>query len=325
MASAVAAVSGQAPHASLPVGSAREVRGVVTRARGADSRPLAGVWVTLHRVGRDAAGALDSVRTDARGRFVLRFRTTGDTNALYFASSRYSGITYFTPPLRKVLVSGPEADLMVFDTTSTAIPIRVAGRHVVVMASDSTRARPIVEAYELSNDTSLTRVAGVAERPTFETALPDGAIDPRATDGDVPADAVVFTTGRVRVLAPLAPGVKQLSYRYHVPANAKPITVVLFSPVDVLEVLVEGATASVSGGGLIETEPAQLGGRSLRRFLAHDAPANSVVVISAPAAGASLNSRIALIVTGVGAAMLLALAVSFSRPDPALARRDLGR
>ena len=317
-------MSGQAPHASRPVGSAREVRGVVTRARGANSRPLPGVWVTLHRVGRDAAGALDSVRTDGRGRFVLRFRTTGDTNALYFASSRYSGIAYFTPPLRKALVSGPEADLMVFDTTSTAVPIRVEGRHIVVMASDSTRARPIVEAYELSNDTSLTRVTGVAERPTFETVLPDGATDPRATDGDVPADAVTFIAGRVRVLAPLAPGIKQLSYRYHVSSNGKPITLVLFSPVAVLEVLVEGTTASVSGGGLVETEPAQLGGRRLRRFLAHDAAANSVVVISTPAAGASLNSRIALIVTGVGTAMLLALARSFARPDSALARRDLG-
>ena len=36
-------------------------------------------------------------------------------------------------------------------------------------------------------------------------------MNPVASDGDIPADAVKFEDGRVRVFAPIAPGVKQLS------------------------------------------------------------------------------------------------------------------
>ena len=255
------------------------------------------------------------------GRFSFRYRTIGDTTALYFVSSRYAGIAYFTPPLRKLLVTGGDADLVVFDTTSAVVPIHVQGHHIVVMAPDSTRQRRVIEAYELSNDSSITRVAGDRERPTFEAILPDGAREPRATDGDVAADASPSNAaGRVRLFAPIAPGIKQLSLAYHVAANGEPITVGSLAPVSVLEVLVEGTAGSVSGAGLKETEFAVLGGRRFRCFLMNDAPANSVISIVAPAAQGSLNSRIALIVTAIGATMLLALARSFARRDPARAR-----
>jgi hypothetical protein len=321
LAVAASRTAGQTTHATPAApGAAREVRGVLTRAVGTGGRPLAGAWVTLHRVGTDGAAPLDSTRTDASGRFSFRDRASGDTSALYFVSSRYAGIAYFTPPLRKMLVAGGEADLVVFDTTSAAVPIHVQGHHIVVMAPDSTRQRRVIEAYELSNDSSITRVAGARERPTFEAILPDGAREPRATDGDVAADAVTFTAGRVQLFAPIAPGIKQLSLAYHVPATGEPITVASLAPVSVLEVLVEGTTGSVSGAGLKETDFAVLGGRRFRRFLTNDAPANSVITIVAPAAQGSLNSRIALIVTAIAAMMLLALARSFARRDPARAR-----
>jgi hypothetical protein len=293
---------------------------MVTLAAGTGGHPFAGVWVVLHRVGTDRAGALDSVRADARGRFAFRYRPSGDSSALYFVSSRHAGIAYFTQPLRKALVTGGDADLILYDTTSTPVPIHVRGRHIVVMAPDSARGRSVVEAYELSNDTSVTRVAGALERPTFESVLPDGARDAHATDGEVAAEAVSLAGGRMRLFAPLAPGLKQVSITYRLAVSDKAIAVAALQPVTVLEVLVEDPKAGVSGAGLKETDPVVLDGRRFRRFLSHDTPANSVVSISAPSVRVSLNTRIAAIVTAIGATMLLVLASSFSRRSPAAAR-----
>ena len=62
-------------------------------------RPAVGAWVTLHRVGRDSAGPLDSLRTGAQGRYTFRYRRAADDSAVYFVSARWAGITYFSPPL----------------------------------------------------------------------------------------------------------------------------------------------------------------------------------------------------------------------------------
>jgi hypothetical protein len=300
----------------------REVRGTISHVTDRGARPLSGAWVTLHRVGTDNAGPVDSARTGENGRYDFRYHATGDTSALYFVSSRFAGIAYFTPPLKERLVTGTAADLIVFDTTSAPVTIHVRGRHVVVMAPDSGRSRRVVEVFELSNDTSVTRVAGTRERPTFETVLPDGASDLRAGDGEVTGDALVFAGGRARVLAPIPPGIKQFSFNYRLAATREAIAVPSVAPVAVLEVLVEDVKGTVSGAGLRETEATTVNGRRFRRFLAQDAPAATVISVTAPtiSTARSLNTRIALIVTAVGATLLLGLATGQLRRRPAVAR-----
>lgn len=288
----------------------REVRGAITHATAAGTRPLSGAWVTLHRVGTDGAGPVDSVRTGGDGAYRFRYRVTGDTNALYFVSSRFAAIAYFTPPLRQPVVSGPDAELVVYDTTSAPVPIRIRGRHLVLMAPDSAATRRVVEVFELSNDTSVTRVAAARDGATWETALPDGARDLRAGDGEVSGDRLEFAGGRARVVAPIAPGVKQLSFNYRLPAGRAPMAFPSLGAATALEVLLEDERGSVSGAGLREAQAATVNGRRLRRFLAKDAPAGAVITVTAPGAGASVttNPRIALIVTAVGATLLLGLA-----------------
>ena len=63
--------------------------------------PIASMWVTLHRVGSDAQGPIDSVRTDAKGHYAFHYHKTGSSDAIYFVSGIYRGIAYFTPPLSK--------------------------------------------------------------------------------------------------------------------------------------------------------------------------------------------------------------------------------
>src|SRR5581483_4857559 len=99
-------------------GEARRVDGTVMRGTRKGTVPVANQWVVLHRVGPDRAGPLDSVRTSAAGAYTLRYHTSGDTTALYFVSTSYGGVAYFTSPLRAPRVSGDNAQIIVFDTTS---------------------------------------------------------------------------------------------------------------------------------------------------------------------------------------------------------------
>lgn len=319
----------QAPRgatAAAVSGGVREASGVVHRVTGKGDVPLVGRWVVLHRVGADLAAPVDSVRTDAAGRFAFRYRASGDTSALYFIASSYAGIAYFTPPLRKAIVAGGDADLLVYDTTSAPVPVSVRGRHVIITAPDTGNARNVIEVFELSNDTSVTRVAGTPERATFTTPLPEGARDPVATDGDIAADAVKFDNGRAVVFAPLAPGVKQLSFHYRLPVNKAPIAFPVMAPTAVLEVLVEDTQGSATGAKLKKMASVSLEGRPFRRFLAQDAPANAVVTVLAPTqVGAAFSTRVAVVVIAIGAAMLAGLAATLLRRGPLVARaHELG-
>jgi hypothetical protein len=309
--------------ALLSAQSSREARGLVERITPRGERPLAGSWVILHRVGKDVAAPIDSVRTDAAGRFTFRYHATGDSAAMYFIATSYDGIAYFTPPLRKAVVGGGDADLLVYDTTSGPVPISVRGRHVIVTAPDTGKGRAVLEVFELSNDTSLTRVAGTPEKPTFETTLPDGATNAIATDGDIPAEAVKFVNGRVQVFSPIAPGIKQLSFHYRIPLNKKPIAIPVLAPAAVLEVLVEDTQGDASGAKLKKMASVSLEGRGFKRFVAQDAPGNAAVTVLAPTqVGAAFSTRMALVILGIGVAMLAGLAASVMRKGPLVARAD---
>jgi hypothetical protein len=319
------AVTSTALHAQNAPGTPREVEGRILRGQGSAPAPLTGAWATLHRVGKDRSGPLDSVRTDASGRFRFGYRADGDSTALYFVSTNYSGIAYFTSPLRAATVSGDEATLTVFDTTSGPLPITVRGRHIVVTEPDSAapKERAIIEVYELSNDSSLTRVPGAAKRTVFETRLPDGALAPRGGQGDISAEAITFEGNVVRVKAPIGPGLKQFSITYTLPTSVKQFTVPVPVKVPVLEVLLEGAGGGASGGGLKPQPASSVGGRSFTRFLGDEVPADAKVVVGVPGGSSgSFNLRMALVVTVIGAAVLLGLAGGFLRRAGAAPNRE---
>ena len=319
-----APLGAQKPHDSP--GEQREARGMVQRITAVGETTIPSQWIVLHRIGADVSAPIDSMRTDARGRFDLRYRTRGDSNALYFIATTYDGIAYFTPPLRNAVTAAGDADLLVYDTTSAPVPISVRGRHVIITAPDTGRTRGVIEVYELSNDSSYTRVAGIYETPTFETTVPDGVTDFVATDGDIPGEAVKFVKGRVRVFAPIAPGIKQLTFHYRVPMNKAPIVIPSVAPTAVLEVLVEDLQGDASGASLKKMASVQIEGRPFKRFLAQDAPGNSVVTVLAPTrTNAAFSTRMAIIVIGIGAAMLAGLGASLMRKGPLVARaHELG-
>jgi hypothetical protein len=300
----------------------RELGGTVLRAVGARRVPVAATWVTLHRVGTDGAGPLDSMRTDAAGRYRFRYRPSGDSAAVYFASSKWGGVAYFTAPLH-ARDSGGADTLVLYDTTSGPMPIKVQSRHAIVAAPDSARGRTVVEVFVLANDSTLTLVAGAGDKPTWEVRLPDGALDARLGDSDVAADAVSFDGGRARVFAPLAPGVKRVSVRYRMPVSRAPFALARAGRTDVLEILIEDSRGSATAPGLEESAAAGLDGRVFRRFIARDVPGDAPLSVTAPtpATGALGNVRVAAVAAAIGVAMLMLLASTLLRRGPLLVRR----
>lgn len=323
---AASALAVQTPAQLSAQSPARVIAGEVTRPLGnGRSAPVSGDWVVLHRVGPDAAAPIDSMRLRSDGRYRFQYRATGDSAAVYFVSTTRGGVAYFTPPTREASLQDETANLQVFDTTSAALPITVRGRHLIVTAPASATgsSRSVIEVYELSNDTTLTRVAGADGTATFEGPLPDGVTAVLGGQGDISPDAIRVENGRVRVFAPLAPGVKQFSFTYEIPASSAHLAVHVETDVPVMEVLVEDPRGSAIGGDIVEVDPVQVDGRPFKRFLAQDMRPPLVVEVAMPGAADGVRGlRVMLVVTAIGAAMLLGLGMSFLRGGPrAFARR----
>jgi hypothetical protein len=307
---------------AVPVAAAQRVSGRVVRPGGDHPPPVAGAWVVLHRIGHDTSGPLDSVRTNAHGEYTFRYARADDDSALYLVSSVRGGVAYFTAPLRAGDVRGEAADIMVFDTTSGKLPLRVQGRHFVVALGERGRNHEVLEVYELSNDSSLTAVAPKDGRAIWTAIVPERASQFRLGEGDVSEGGLLMRDGRVDLFAPVAPGLKQLSFRYELPPDAFPLTVPITEAVGVLEVVADDPGARVSGAGLREMPPVQSEGRTFKRFLSQDVPHNVVVRIELGAGGAARGATVALlgVLFAAAAGGALALAIVRARQRPAVAR-----
>lgn len=284
--------------------------------------PAAHVWVTLHRVGSDSAGAVDSVLTDGNGRYRMRYKLWGNNDAVYFASSTWDGITYFSARLTSRDARDDEAEITVFDTTSRTFPMTVKGRHFIVSRADSTNQRTIVEVFELSNDSllSLVSIDTTVLRPTWSTSIPATAIDVRVSEGEISPRAFLAKDGRASVFSPFAPGLKQVVFTYKVPNSSFPLAFTAEGGAVVFEVLLEEPQGSVSGGGFTAVEPVSLEGRNFRRFLAQDVKPGARIVIELPSGNfAGRGLYIAGLLAAVGFLMLLGLARSMQR---SVARRS---
>jgi hypothetical protein len=229
-----------------------------------DSTPVAGARVVLHQVGRALQGPLDSVNTDQRGRFRFRFRP--DTTALYLLSARHAGIEYFSPPVH----TNPERpdtaiQIVAYDTSSTA-PISLEARHLVLTRPGEDGSRSVLDLLVLRNDGQRTRVAPDSLQPSWTGMLPRGAIGLEVGESDVSPDAIMRRGDSLIVTAPLAPGEKQITVEYVVPAGHENLELPFAQPVEMVNVLAEEPGVLVSGGTLAPADTQTLQGRSFRRW-----------------------------------------------------------
>jgi hypothetical protein len=280
----------------------RRVEGRVVRGLRERQAPIANQWVILHRVGHDRAGPLDSARTTPAGAFSFQYRASGDSDAVYFVSTSYGGVAYYTAPLRTPVVRGDDATLVVFDTTSGPVRLLVGGRHFVVGAATPNGQRPVGEVFDLENDSTVTAVARDSVTPVWGTTIPAAATNFRLnTGGELAAGALTRRGATVGLFAPVSPGIRQVAFTYDLPQSAFPLDVRIDKPAGVVEVLVQEPSTRVQAPGLRETPAVNAEGRTFRRFLAQDVQPGAIVHIDPPRALTVSRTRAYF---GVGAVMI---------------------
>lgn len=269
---------------AVPVGLAAQTPAVTARGRvvrGPAATAMPGTMVVLHRIGRTGQGPMDSVRSDAGGHFLFRF--PADTASLYILTARYEGIEYFSNPLAtNPAVPDTALALQVFDTSSTA-PVHTEARHIVIAKPGDDGTRTVVEILVVSNPGDRTRVAADSLSSTWHALIPEQAIGFSAEDGDLSAGAVDRNLDSVLVLAPLAPGERQISIQYVMPAAVGRLTYRFDERINGVNVLVEEPEATVTGGTLAETDSVTvIQGRPFRHFNGV-VDSGDVVVVKVPA------------------------------------------
>jgi hypothetical protein len=274
-------------------------------------RPVASQMVVLHRISADSSGPVDSARTSAAGTYRFRYRLAGP-RSMYIVSSRYAGIAYFTTPLRDAVVTSPDADITVYDTTSTLFPLTVRGRHVVVAPPDG-GVRRVVDVFEVANDSNRTLVDGTGGT-TWRAPLPREARDPGSSGGDLPPEALRFTGGNAELVVPFPPGARQVVLTYAIPAG-RSVDIPVVEATANLEVLLEGSGGRVTGAGLTAEEPVSMEGRTFQRYTASPVAAGSSFIVGG-SGGTGNAGRVAMLAI---AAVAVALGFLLARRAPARA------
>ncbi|HXC24703.1 MAG TPA: hypothetical protein VNU46_02230 [Gemmatimonadaceae bacterium] len=278
--------------------------------------PVANTWVTLHRVGTDRAGPLDSMRTSATGEYAFTYRRFGAAEAMYFASSSYGGVAYISKPFQSETTSGDDAEIDVFDTTSRVVPMTVRGRHLIISAPIPGGERRVTEVFDLSNDSTVARLASndTPQGAVWSSLLPTGASHLQVSNGDIPAQAVKFVNGRAFVYAPFAPGLKQFVYTYTLSQDAFPLSLPAERPTSVFEVLLEEPNAVVKGVHMRQEGPVDIEGRHFQRYLAPDVPASGMMTVSVAKADMPINVwYVAGLIVVIGGLMTVTLARAVRR------------
>ena len=243
--------------------SAQTVR-ATGRVLSADSTPVRGVRVLLHRVGQETQGPIDSMRSDRRGGFQFTFRP--DTSAFYLLSAEHAGIEYFSPPVATNPVR-PDTGIrvLVYDTSSTT-PISLVARHLVITRPGQDGSRGVLDLMVLRNDSRLTRTTSDTTRPTWSAPLPPGTVGLDVSESDFSRDAVARRGDSVIVVAPFAPGEKQLTVQYLIPSGRSVVELPFRRPGAAINVLAEERGVRVTGSGVALADSQVIQGRSFRRW-----------------------------------------------------------
>ena len=214
---------------------------------GAENRAVPGLWAVLHEVRRDtmASGPIDSSRTDAAGRYRLTLPRV-DSSAVYFVSTNYQSIGYFSGAVR-VEGGRRQADVdpvLVYDTTTTGT-LRLARRMLAFHDTDRD-AREVLELIEIENTGTHTRIARDSLSPVWTILLPPGAAGWEVGEGDLSPAALALAGDTVKVFAPIWPGGPRAT-SYHYTLTGSEFRIRLDQRTEEFDVLLQDTTGVVAG------------------------------------------------------------------------------
>jgi hypothetical protein len=281
------------------------VAGRVARIAGGDTLPIGRIAVVLHRVGQRVQGPVDTSVAGPEGRFSFRF--AADTTAAYLLSARYGGIEYFSQPVATNPARPDTGVVVIVADTSSAAPVLVRQRTLLVSAPDESGTRTVLDWFVLSNPGELTRVAPDTIRGSWGTLLPPEAQNVELADNRMSQfspEVLVFRGDSVLVFAPLSPGDKELMLQYHIPGTLRRFVVPTEGVTDSVLVMLEERGGRVATEGFAAADSQMLDGRAFRRW-AGTMRQPGILEIALPAA--LLSSRQLLIGMVIGAAAVFIL------------------
>lgn len=237
-----------------------------------DGAPVAGGTVVLHRVTREDAGEVDSVRLGSDGSFEFALPAVPDPEGrrdVYFASIRYQGIFYFGAAVTRPVQLDSLYTIEVHDTArAPAGGAELPVSHRTLFLEEGEEAWEVTDLFELRNDGGRTVVAAPGAA-TWTYPLPGEARDFRTGQGDFPPDAVAFSESGVQVSAPMPPGRRVFVVRYSVPSLD--LVVPLPGTTEVMEVLIREPAPPVDVRPLAAAPPVELEpGSTYRTFTGED-------------------------------------------------------
>ena len=287
---------------------------------GRDTVPLPNAVVVLHRMASASAGPIDSVRSDARGRYRLALRNPDSTSG-YVVSVWYDSIAYFSLPLN--VVSRPAVhveDILTFPASRTGPPLRLARRLATISTATTDGSREVLEILELENPGQATRITDDTLVPTWAGRLPERTGQYRAGQGDVSPEAMRFRTDSVLIYAPIPPGpAKQLSYDYTLTAGARTFVMPIDQPTVEVNLLVEDTVALVIAPKLESFGVKEIEGRRFAAYRAGPLAAGERVEIRLPPGKFRAQALLPYVIAVVAAGMLVVLVWALRR-RPAASR-----
>jgi hypothetical protein len=281
---------------------------------GVAGRPVAGRLVVLHQITMGDGGPVDSVRTDASGRWRLRVPKI-DTTAIYVVSAEHDSLAYFSSPLHITPGQANSADpLVVWDTSSTGAPIVLRRRLLTVARPKADGSREVLEILELENGGRTTRVAPDTLHPTWSGAIPAAALSFAVQQSDFSPDAVLQRGERVSLLGPIQPeGPRQLSYRYVLGGSVHALALPIDQPTEELDLLFEDTTTAVTAPGLHTMAVETIEQRRFARYRVDSVATGAPVRIAFPAGKLQIEALVPWIVGLVVIALGVGLWVALKR------------
>jgi hypothetical protein len=286
---------------------------------GRDTVPLAGAWVVLHKVSRESGGAVDSARSDARGRYRILLRRP-DSASVYVVSAWYDSLAYFSLPLNVIERPAVQVeDIMTFPTSVSGPPLRLARRLATVAGASEDGTREVLEILEIENPGVTTRITRDTLAPTWAGRVPEHAGQFRGGQGDISPEAMVFRNDSILVLGPIPPGpVKQLSYGYALPEGTRTLVIPIDQLTVELNLLIEDTAAVVHAPALESLGVQEIEQRRFAAYRAGPLEPGARVEILLPRAGFRAQTLLPYVIAVFAAGMVLALVWALrKRPTPA--------